>query len=115
MSPWAYVLLVSLALNALLGWDDLRQRAAVATVAAERDAAAGAATACSDATEQLRILADKSLKDGAAARGKARTLAEQLAARADGELGRAPAVPGDVCASAAQENREWLTKRRAGK
>lgn len=113
MSPWAYVLGASLVLNAALGWAYLGQRDEAAAAVGERDQARGAATACSDATEELRRLADKSLKEGATARAASRDAAKKLASRADDELTRTPAVPGDACASAAQENREWLEKRRA--
>ncbi len=113
MNPWAYVLMAILALNALLGWDDLRLREKIGAVVAERDNALGAATACSDATEALAELAktrqaagDKLLQD---AKAKALTLEQ----RANAERSRQQAVPGNACASAAQETAEWLTKRRA--
>jgi len=113
MSPAAWILALSLLANAALGWAWLSARDDATAAAVERDNARGAAMACSDATEDLRTLADKALADGRAAREKARQLAASAGARADAELSRAPAVRGDACASAQQENREWLEKRRA--
>lgn len=112
MNPWAYVLLASLALNALLGWDDLRLREKVGAVAVERDTARGAATACSDATEALADLATKQKDAGAQLLKDAKAKALTLEQRANAERSRSQAVPGNACASAAQETAEWLTKRR---
>ncbi len=108
---WAWVLALSVAGNAALGWAWLgaRDGAAIATV--ERDDARAAASACSDATEALRELADKrgaeAKKAQAAARGKA---GEHQ--RAANEIMTAPApVPGDSCASAQVRVDSWLRGR----
>jgi hypothetical protein len=71
------------------------------------------AKACSDGVAQLReqIVAQRNAHAAqlAAARAQAQRKLQQAAA----ERSRVQAVPGDVCASAAVETREWLQRRAA--
>lgn len=111
-------LLASLLANALLTRAYLGQRDA-ATVARtsvgemmqQRDGARGLASACSDAVEDLRELADRRKQEGEAARASAATQARAHEQRADEILAAPPAVPGDACASAQRRVDSWLQGR----
>lgn len=107
----AVALAISLAGNAGLGWAWLQARDAVTDLRGQRDQARGDASACSDATDDLRDLADKraaaARKDQAAAAAKAR--AHQALAQTI--LATPPAVPGDVCASAQARVDAWARER----
>lgn len=106
------LLVASIAGNALLfnALGEARDRATRAD--AGRRTAVGAAQTCSNYVGKLsrdaknRAEAAKPLIAAAAAN------ATEANRRADAEVTRAPAVPGDACASAEAENREWLQKRR---
>lgn len=106
------LLAASVAGNALLfdALGDARDRATRAD--AGRRTAVSAAQTCSNYVGKLsrdaksRAEAGKPLIEAAAAS------ATEANRRADAEVARAPAVPGDACASAEAENREWLQKRR---
>lgn len=113
MTSGTYVLLASLALNGVLGWAYLGQRDETTAAEGRYRAAAGQASACDDATEDLMEAGAKQKAAGAKAITAARELALTWEQRANAERSRPQAVLGDACASAAQENREWLEKRRA--
>ena len=111
-------LVVSLACNGLLGWLYLGQRddtvAAIANVGQateQRDGARAAASACSDALDDLRTLADQRGREATAARTAAAGRAEQHNQRADQILSTPPAVPGTACASAQARIDGWLKTR----
>lgn len=106
------LLATSMAGNAYLysALGDARDRATRAD--SGRATAVAAAQTCSnyvgklsDAAKQ-RAEAAKPLIEAAQAKADLANIA------ADAEIQRAPAVPGDACASAEAENREWLQKRR---
>lgn len=111
-------LLVSLAGNALLTLAYLGQRDAATTVAervkgveGERDGARSLASACSDAVQDLHDLAEKRKSEAGVARAKAANQALEHERRADEILATAPAVPGNVCASAQNQVDSWLKRR----
>lgn len=109
--------LLALAL-ALVGRAYLGQRDAAATARADlrameqqRDGALGAASACSDAVEDLRTLADKRANDAVPVRAAAASAARGHEQRADFTLGLKPRVQGDACASLQALGDEWLKGR----
>ena len=108
-----YALVASLAANAALGWSWLGQRDAATAARLQRDQARGDASACSDAVEDLRELADKRGQAATAARRAAASAAQDLAARADHTLRQAPSNPADTCASMQTLGDEWLQGRGA--
>lgn len=110
--------MVSLACNGVLGWLYLGQRDDTATALAsvgqatdQRDGARAAASACSDALDDLRTLADQRGAEAAAARTAAAGRAVQHNQRADQILAAPPAVPGNACASAQARIDDWLKAR----
>ena len=107
----ALALALSVSANAALLGAWLGARDARKTVALERDSARADASACSDATEDLRTLADKRGKEAEAARAKAKATSATHARRADKTLSTAPAVPGDMCASMQSLGDDWLQSR----
>ncbi|AVQ84303.1 hypothetical protein [Variovorax sp. PMC12] len=118
MNPVLIALVVSLACNGLLGWLYLGQRddtvAAVANAGQateQRDGARAAASACSDALDDLRTLADQRGREASAARTAAAGRSDQHKQRADQILSAPPAVPGNVCASAQARIDGWLKAR----
>jgi hypothetical protein len=110
---WAWVLALSVAGNAALGWAWLGARDQVATTVTERDNARAAASACSDATEALRDLADKRGAEAARAQAEARKAASHREGRAQQILSTPAAVPGDDCGSARVRVDGWLKGRAA--
>lgn len=110
----AVALVASLAVNAWQASAYLGQRDQAAKAVEQRDTAQAAAKACSDATDKLRAEAERQAKEAQAAIDKARRDARTANARADAERNRRPAVPGDACASAQTETREWLERRKVG-
>lgn len=98
--------------NAALTSVYLGARDDVARVRLERDNANSSAMACSKATDRYREAAEKRAQDAEKRVAATEALAKQLEARADGELTRQQAVPGDACASAQVETDEWVAKRR---
>lgn len=117
MSPVQALLLalsLSVAVNAALGWAWIGTREKAATSVLQRDDARAAATACSDATEDLRDLADKRAAEAKKAQAAARLMALDYQARAQAILATPAAVPGDACASAQARIDGWL-KGRAGR
>lgn len=108
----AIALLISLCLNAFQLSAYMGQRDKATKAAADRDTAQTAATTCSKATEDLTRTAERQAKAAEAAIEKARREARSANARADAERNRRQAVPGDACASAQVETREWIERRR---
>lgn len=120
MTPILYALIVSAALNLLAGWAYLGQRDTITTLRTEAtavqgrlDAARADASACSDATDDLRTLADERAREADKARAQARKAAAGRNARADAILSSPPAVPGDDCASARVRVDQWIKGRTA--
>lgn len=120
MNPVFIALAVSLTMNGLLGWAYLGQRdkttaaqTALRDMQGQRDGAREAASACSDAVDDLRTLADQRAKEADAARAQARKAAAGRNARADAILSAPPAVPGDDCASARVRVDQWIKGRAA--
>lgn len=111
INPVVIVLGLSLAANGVLGWAYLGQRDDATAAAGQRDQARADATACSDAVEDLRELADKRRAAAAPARAAAGTAAQGLNQRADRTLGLQPKVPGDMCASMQALGDDWLQGR----
>lgn len=111
MSPTTIILAVSIALNALMFWATTDAMESTAKAIAERDRARADATACSDATEELRDLADKRKAEADKARDAAKRAAASHEQRADAILSRPASVPGDDCKSAADRAEAWLTGR----
>ena len=119
-SPLIWIACISIALNAVLGWAYLGQRddtteakTALRDMQGQRDGAREAASACSDAVDDLRTLADQRAQEADAARAQARKAAAGRNARADAILSAPPAVPGDDCASARVRVDQWLKGRAA--
>lgn len=110
---WAWVLTLSIAGNAALGWAWLGARDQVAATVTERDNARAAASACSDATEALRELADKRAEEAKRARAAARAVAGRHEGRAQQILSTPAALPGDDCGSARVRVDGWLKGRAA--
>ena len=102
---------VSLAGNAALGWAWLGARDSLAVVTTERDGARAAASACSDATEALRELADRRGAEAKRAQAEARQVASRREMRAQQILGTPAALPGDDCGSARVRVDGWLKGR----
>ena len=114
----ALALLASLAANGLLGWaylgqrDDATQaRADFGAMEQQRDGAREAASACSDAVDDLRTLADQRASEAKAARAEAAAKAKSHNQKADTILATPPAVPGDDCRSAQLRIGDWLKGR----
>ena len=111
INPVLLALALSLAANGLLGWAWLGQRDDTTAAISQRDQARGDASACSDATEALRELADKRAKAAAPARAAAASVAQGLQARSDYTLRLRPSNPADMCASMQALGDEWLQGR----
>jgi len=118
MSPGQFIILASLAANAVLGWAYLGQRDETSTARADlrgmegqRDGARQAASVCSDSVDDLRELADKRAREAAPARAAAASVAQGRNQRADQILAAPAPVPGDVCASAQTRVEDWLKGR----
>lgn len=96
-----------------LGLRDELTLAKAATDAREKelDAARQGASACSDAVDDLRTLADQRASEAATARATAATQAHAAAQRADAILASPAAVPGDDCKSAKVRVEHWLQTR----
>ncbi len=110
---WAWVLALSVAGNAALGWAWLGARDGVSIATVERDDARAAASACSDATEALRELADKRAAKAKQAQDDARQAAGRRQGRAQEILSTPAAMPGDDCGSARVRVDGWLKGRAA--
>ena len=106
---WA--LAISMGLNAVGGWAYLGQRDATVAAEGERDQARGAATACSDATDELVKQATKRATAAAQARLDAAAKASSRDELADSIL-NTPASDADDCKAAAQRATTWLKGRK---
>lgn len=118
MNPILLALAISLAVNGLLGWAYLgqrdkttRARAEATAMEQQRDGARGVASACSDAVDDLRDLADKRHAAAGPARAAAADTARDHQQRADYTLGLKPRHVGDACASMQALGDEWLQRR----
>lgn len=107
----AGLLALSVMINAGFGVAYLGQRDKTKEAIVQRDSARGDASACSDATEALRELADKRKVAAAPARAAAAKTAKDLNQRADYTLGLQPKMPNDMCASMQALGDEWLQRR----
>lgn len=117
-APLFWALALSLALNAALGWAYLGQRdktteaqSAATAMEQQRDGARAAASACSDAVEDLRNVADQRAAEAKAARAEAAAKAMGHNKKADSILATPAAVPGDDCRSAQVRVSDWLKGR----
>lgn len=90
-------------------------REAVVLAQERQRVAEGLASTCSTSVTSLRIEGDERRKRAQASIEAARKEADAAKMRAGGERSRAPAVPGNACASAQVENREWLQRRQGVK
>ena len=108
-------LLVSLGLsvagNAALGWAWVGAREKATTTILQRDDARAVASACSDATDDLRELADKRRAEAKKAQAIARDVATGRQKTAQAILSTPAAVLGDACASAQVRVDAWLRGR----
>jgi hypothetical protein len=104
-------LAISMSLNAIGGWAYLGQRDATVAAESERDQARGAATACSDATEALRTLADKREAENKKLRAEAAARAQGHDKKADEILSTAASDPDD-CKAAQHRGTTWLKGRK---
>jgi len=102
---------LSVAGNAALGWAWVGALEKAATTVVERDNARSAASACSDATEDLRDLADKRGVEAKKAQAAARSAAIGRQQTANTILSTPAAVPGNACASAQVRVDAWLRGR----
>jgi hypothetical protein len=107
----ALALALSVAGNAALGWKWLGARDQVAVATTERDDARAAASACSDATDDLRELTDKRGAQAKRAQAAARDAAGRREGRAQEILSTPAAAPGDDCGSARMRVDGWLKGR----
>jgi len=103
----ALLLAVSLLGNVLL-WQQ-RTRAIAAEL--QLDGVRSVASACSDATDDLRSLADQRAAEARRARATAALSAQSYSARADATLSQAPVPGADVCTSLQTLGDEWLRGR----
>lgn len=117
-APILFGLALSLALNAALGLAYLGQRdktteaqSAVTAMERQRDVARAVASACSDAVEDLRNVADQRAAEAKAARAEAAAKARGHNKKADSILATPAAVPGDDCRSAQVRVADWLKGR----
>lgn len=111
MQPLLAALSLSVAANAGLGWAWIHAREKVITAVLQRDEARAATSACSDATETLRELAEKRGAEAKKAQAVARDVASGRQKTAQTVLSTPAAVPGDACASAQVRVDAWLRGR----
>lgn len=83
------------------------------TTKREAQSADNAVKTCNKSVMRLKEAGDAQVLQAGEDLKAANKRTEEAEARAKRELTRPPAVPGNVCASAKQENREWLERRRA--
>jgi hypothetical protein len=111
LNPVAVLLAASVLGNVALGfaWNNARDE--LADVRNARDQARGVASACSDATDDLRDLADEREAKARKVQDVARRTALAHEALAQQILSTPVAVPGDACASARVRIDRWLEGR----
>lgn len=114
----AIALLLSLIGHIWQGRTYLKLRDAVALASADvkqkgedLSQAQAMASACSDATDDLRELADKRKLEAKGAREQANAVAVEHEKRADAILAKPDPVPGDSCASAQLLVDDWIAER----
>ena len=115
MTALIVLLGVSAAGNALLASAYMETREKAALTERARKTAADAAGACSAGVKRMQDAGKQQADAHAAELEKAREAGRQAGLKAAGERNRPQAVPGDACASAAVETREWLQRRQGGK
>lgn len=111
MNPIHIVLLISLVLNGVLGWAYLDKRDAAAVAGANLSSVRVDLNACSDATQDLRDLADARAAEARKLRAAAAKTAKPLERRADYTLGLQPRDPLNMCSSMQALGDEWLNRR----
>ena len=114
----AIALLLSLLAHIWQGHTYLKLRDAVTLASADvkqkgkdLSQAEAMASACSDATDDLRELADKRESVATGAREQATEVAAGYEKKADAILAKPDPVPGNACASAQVLVDEWLSER----
>ena len=112
MSPVAVVLALSLLANTSLVYVYMGARDELAVAETDRDAARAAATACSDATEDLMALSAKRAQQSQPAIAAAAARATTADKRADEVLATPATVPGNDCQSADDRVGKWLRNRK---
>lgn len=110
----AGALTLSLGANVWLASQYLEARDETSRMDERRAGAQAVATACSEGVEKLAQAQDNHSKAVMAAIERARLEASKAYGKANVERNRPQAVPGDACASAQVETREWLERRRSG-
>lgn len=106
------VLVASMGWNVFMSWRIADLSADLIGARVKVVAAQDAAKACSAAVDDLRTAAERQAKAAAAAIATAKREAASANSRADAERNRPQAVPGNACASAEVETRDWLQRRR---
>ena len=114
----AIALLLSLLAHIWQGHTYLKLRDAVTLASADvkqkgkdLSQAEAMASACSDATDDLRELADKRKLEAKGAREQANAVAVEHEKRADAILAKPDPVPGDSCTSAQLLVDDWIAER----
>lgn len=108
------LLMASLAGNGLLFVQLDREQKETVRAREALGTAMAAARTCDQAVAALQDAARAQAEIAARQIERARTEAMTANQRAEAERRRPPAVPGNTCASAETENREWLQRRRQG-
>lgn len=112
MNVVAIAFAISVSANAALGWAWLDAHDDLVAAARDRDSARGLASACSDATDELRDLAEKRSRESRVAQAAARAAALSREQLAQSILATPAAIPGDDCGSARVRVDAWLIERR---
>lgn len=108
----AVVLAISVSANLYLASALGDSKTALGLTEGKLSGATSAAEACSRSVAEMTSKAENQALEASKAVAAAQARARAAEARARGELTRPQAVPGDACASAEVETREWLQKRR---
>lgn len=108
MNPILFALAISLVGNAALGLLYLGERDRGTRLTGERDSARSQASACSDATEDLRDQAVKREKENKDLRAAATAFNRKQQALAGQIQKTPPTQPGNDCASAGDRFNNWL-------
>lgn len=114
MAALVVALLASVGINALQFSTIGELRESVGELKQSRDTAQESARSCSTGVARLQEAAKRQAEAVAKAIEQARQEGLQAGRRAGAERNRPQAVPGDACASAAIETREWLQRRQGG-
>lgn len=111
LAALAGAIALSVAANAALGWAWIGTRHELAKAVSERDATRALASACSDATDDLRNLADERAATARKAQASARGAAAAREELAHTILSTPAALAGDDCGSARVRVDRWLIER----